>query len=76
MRKTDSRPEQVRSYGVTLAMLADLYADNNIAAEACPIYAKAEQVWIDLDKRGVLTQLDRDNAQKMVRERQTQLNCP
>lgn len=75
VRKTNSRAEQVRSYGVTLAMLADLYADNNIVKEACPIYAKAEQVWIDLDKRGVLTQLDRDNAQQMVRERQTQLKC-
>jgi len=75
VRQTSSRPEQVRSYGVTLAMLADLYADNNIAKEACPIYAKAEQVWIELDKRGVLTQLDRDNAQKMVRERQAQLKC-
>lgn len=75
VRKTDSRPEQVRSYGVTLAMLGDLYADNNMAKEACPIYAKAEQVWIDLDKRGVLTQLDRDNAQQMVLDRQKQLKC-
>lgn len=57
-------------------MLADLYADNNAAKEACPIYEKAEQVWVDLDKRGVLTQLDRDNAQQMVSERQKQLNCP
>ncbi|MBK8838372.1 MAG: serine/threonine protein kinase [Hyphomonadaceae bacterium] len=75
VRKTNSRPEQVRSYGVTLAMLADLFADNGIAKEACPIYAKAERVWLDLDKRGVLTQLDRDNAQKMVRDRQQQLKC-
>ncbi|MDP3494120.1 MAG: serine/threonine-protein kinase [Hyphomonadaceae bacterium] len=75
VRKTNSRPEQVRSYGVTLAMLADLYADNNLAKEACPIYAKAEQVWLDLEKRGVLTQLDRDNSQKMIRGRQQQLKC-
>jgi len=75
VRKTGSRPEQVRSYGVTLAMLADLYADNNMAKEACPIYQDAEQVWIDLDKRGVLTQLDRDNSQRMVRERQAQQKC-
>ena len=75
VRKTNSRPEQVRSYGVTFAMLADLYADNNLAKEACPIYAKAEQVWLDLEKRGVLTQLDRDNSQKMIRERQQQLKC-
>jgi serine/threonine-protein kinase len=75
VKATDSRPEQVRSYGVTLAMLADLYADNNIAKEACPIYAKAEQVWLDLEKRGVLTQLDRDNARRMVRERQMQQKC-
>jgi hypothetical protein len=38
VRQTSSRP--TRSYGVTLAMLADLYADNNIAKEACPIYAR------------------------------------
>lgn len=75
VRKTGSRPEQVRSYGVTLAMLADLYADNKMAKEACPIYEKAEQVWLDLDKRGVLTQLDRDNAQQMVSERQKHLKC-
>ncbi len=75
VRKTGSRPEQVRSYGVTLAMLADLYADNKMAKEACPIYAKAEQVWLDLDKRGVLTQLDRDNAQQMVLDRQKALKC-
>ena len=76
VRKTGSRPEQVRSYGVTLAMLADLYADNSMTKEACPIYEKAKQVWIDLDKRGVLTQLDRDNAQQMVLDRQKQLKCP
>ena len=70
VRKTNSRPEQVRSYGVTLAMLADLFADNGIAKEACPIYAKAERVWLDLDKRGVLTQLDRHNAPQMHRDRQ------
>jgi hypothetical protein len=75
VRKTGSRPDQLRSYGVTLAMLADLYADNNMADEACPIYQTAEQVWIDLDKREALTQLDRDNAQRMVRERQAQQKC-
>jgi len=75
VRKTNSRPEQVRSYAVTLAMLADLYADNNIAKEACPLYARADQIWLDLDKRGVLTQLDRDNAQKMIRARQLEQKC-
>ena len=37
--------------------------------------ARGGVYWIELDKRGVLTQLDRDNAQKMVRERQAQLKC-
>jgi serine/threonine-protein kinase len=68
-------PEHTRSYAIRLAMLADLYADNHVAAEACPIYAKADLIFDDLDKRGILTKLDRENAQRMVHERQAEQKC-
>ncbi len=63
-------PAYRRSHGVTLAMLADLYDDNGLTREGCPLYAEASAIFADLEKRGVLSQLDRDNSQKMIRERQ------
>jgi hypothetical protein len=51
-------------------MLADLYADNGMNAEACPLYEEADAIFTDLDKRGLLSQLDRDSSQRMIRERQ------
>jgi len=68
-----ARPELLRSQGVTLAMLADLYADNGAVREACPLYAKAVAVFTGLDQRGLLSQLDRDASFKMVRQRQETL---
>ena len=68
-----ARPELLRSQGVTLAMLADLYADNGAVREACPLYAKAVAVFTGLDQRGLLSQLDRDVSFKMVRQRQETL---
>lgn len=69
----DARPELVRAHAVTLAMLADLYADNGAAREACPLYAQVEGVFAGLEKRGLLSQLDRDQALKMARERRTEV---
>ena len=65
-----ARPELVRSQAVTLAMLADLYADNNAPREACPLYAKVETILTGLEQRGLLSQLDRDSSLKMVQARQ------
>ena len=62
-------PAYRRSHGVTLAMLADLFDDNGVTKEGCPLYAEAEAIFADLEKRGVLSQLDRDNSQKMIRAR-------
>ena len=61
--------EFARSYAIGLNMLGDLYADNNRVRDACPLYLQSEQVFMDLEKRNALTQLDRDNALKMARER-------
>lgn len=68
-------PEHERSYAIRLAMLADLYADNHVARDACPLYARADAIFVDLDRRGILTQLDRENAQRMVHERQAEQKC-
>lgn len=68
-----ARPELVRSQAVTLAMLADLYFENGIAHEACPLYAKVDAIFTRLESRGLLSQLDRDTSLKMARERQAQL---
>lgn len=68
--RSSNLPANVRSQGVTLAMLADLYDDNGLYTESCPIYAQADAIFSDLDKRGELSQLDRDSSQKMIRERQ------
>lgn len=64
-------PAYRRSHGVTLAMLADLYDDNGVTSESCRLYAEAAAIFADLEKRGVLSQLDRDNSQKMISDRQT-----
>ena len=68
-----ARPELIRSQAVTLAMLADLYFENGIAREACPLYAKVDAIFTRLESRGLLSQLDRDTSLKMSRERQAQL---
>ena len=70
VRQSNNLPASVRSQAVTLSMLADLYDDNGIYRESCPIYARAGAIFGDLDKRGELSQLDRDSSLKMIRERQ------
>jgi eukaryotic-like serine/threonine-protein kinase len=68
--KSNNLPANVRSQAVTLAMLADLYDDNGLYRDSCPIYVKSEAIFTDLDKRGELSQLDRDSSLTMIRERQ------
>lgn len=69
-RDASALPVQVRTHAITLAMLADLYADNDMPSKACPLYTQADAIFTDLDRRGHLSQLDRDSAQRMVHERQ------
>lgn len=59
-----------RGYAISLAMLADLYADNGRVAEACPIYAQSRGLLEGLDRRGLLSAQDRGNALRMIVERQ------
>ncbi len=59
-----------RGYAISLAMLADLYADNGGVAEACPIYAQSRGLLEGLDRRGLLSAQDRGNALRMIVERQ------
>lgn len=68
--KSNGLPATRRSHAVRLAMLADLYDDNGLTGDACPIYAEAAGILADLDKQGQLSQLDRDSSQKMILERQ------
>ncbi len=68
--RSGNLPSERRSHAVTLAMLADLYDDNGLTRDACPIYAEASGILADLDKQGQLSQLDRDSSQKMIRDRQ------
>lgn len=75
LAKFGGQPAHLRSHAIVLAMLADLYADNDIAREACPLYAEAEKIFADLDARGLLSQLDRDSSRRMVNERQKQQKC-
>jgi len=70
MRASGSLPGHVRSHAITLAMLADLYADNRMNAEACPLYARSQALFADLEKQGQLSQLDRDSSLRMIGERQ------
>lgn len=65
-----AQPSDQRSLAVTLAMLADLYADNRSNREACPLYAQADTIFAALEKTGQLSQLDRDSAIRMIHERQ------
>lgn len=64
--------DYARAYAISLAMLADLYADNSRNREACPLYAQARALFEDLAARGVLSEQDRANALRMVMERQAQ----
>jgi len=68
-----AKPELLRSQAVTLAMLADLYFDNGVAREACPLYVKAESIFVGLETRGLLSELDRGTGLKMVRVRKAEL---
>lgn len=68
-----AQPELLRSQAVTMAMLADLYADNGVAREACPLYAKVEAIFMGLEQRGLMSQLDKDSSLKMVQARQAEL---
>ena len=68
-----AQPGEKRSWAVTLAMLADLYADNNAPREACPLYAQADEVFTALDANGQLSELDRTNAFRMIHLRQEKL---
>jgi eukaryotic-like serine/threonine-protein kinase len=68
-REKGQEAEFARSYAIGLNMLGDLYADNNRAKDACPLYTQSEQVFMGLEKRNALSQLDRDSALKMARER-------
>lgn len=62
--------DRARDHAVALAMLADLHADLGAAADACPLYAQARAIFADLERRGRLASLDRDNALRMIIERQ------
>lgn len=73
--KSGSQPGYLRSHAITLMMLADLYADNSLARQACPLYSEAEAIFADLDRQGLVTQIDRDSSLRMMRERQKQQAC-
>ena len=64
--------DYARAYAISLAMLADLNADNGRGAEACPLYAQSRALFEDLAARGVLSEQDRANSLRMVLERQSQ----
>jgi len=61
-----AQPGEKRSWAVTLAMLADLYADNDAPKEACPLYAQADEIFTALDRNGQLSELDRTNSVRMI----------
>jgi serine/threonine-protein kinase len=64
--------DYARAYAISLAMLADLYADNRRSREACPLYAQSRALFENLASRGVLSEQDRASALRMVLERQAQ----
>ena len=70
-RQSPQVGDYARSYAITLAMLADLYADHDRAREACPLYEEARGVFGDLEARGLLSEQDRSSAVRMISERQT-----
>ncbi len=65
--------DYARAYAISLAMLADLYADNASNREACPLYAQSRTLFEDLAARGALSEQDRASALRMVLERQAQV---
>lgn len=64
--------DYARAYAISLAMLADLYADNRRSRDACPLYAQSRALFENLASRGVLSEQDRASALRMVLERQAQ----
>lgn len=66
--------DNARGYAITLAMLADLYADHAREAEACPLYTQSRALMDALAQGGRLSEQDRNNALRMVMERQ-QRHC-
>jgi serine/threonine-protein kinase len=68
-RASQGEAASTRAYAISLAMLADLYADNDRAGQACPLYADARELWQALHARDQLSPQDRDSALRMVAER-------
>lgn len=66
--------DNARGYAISLAMLADLYADHAREAQACPLYAQSRALMDALAQAGRLSEQDRNNALRMVVERQ-QRHC-
>jgi hypothetical protein len=66
--------ENARSYAISLAMLADLYADHARESEACLLYAQSRALMDALARANRFSEQDRNNALSMVLERQ-QRHC-
>lgn len=64
-----------RDYALSLASLADVYADAKRPREACGFYADAMRIWNDLRRAKRLTRLDQDYSIRLIRERAKTL-CP
>jgi|CXWL01.1.fsa_nt_gi serine/threonine-protein kinase len=68
-RAAPDQAERARAYAISLAMLADLFADRRQGARACPLYDEAAGVFGELERRGQLARLDRESAVRMINER-------
>jgi eukaryotic-like serine/threonine-protein kinase len=68
-RAAPEQAEHARAYAISLAMLADLFADRRQGVRACPLYAEAAAVFGELERRGQLARLDRETALHMINER-------
>ncbi len=55
-------PEYARSYAIVLSAMADVLSENERTAEACPVYAQANALFEDLQRRGRVSSFDIDTG--------------
>lgn len=68
--------EYTRSYAITLAAKADLLAQNKRVAEACPVYAEANALFEDLQRRNRVSSFDIDTGGWTLLKESIAKYCP
>ena len=59
----------LRALPLALRVYGELYRDNGDPAEGCRMFREAQALWLDADRRGVLTDFDRKGGLAMIESR-------